>query len=62
MDAMDQHFDESDDLVRFIKNRTRKIDSSVISSYSLGHEQMVRDKVALTKYIKFECELLYFVL
>ena len=56
MDVMCQHFDEADDLVRFVQKRTGKTDGSVITSYWLGQEHMLKDKVALTKYIKLECE------
>ena len=56
MDVIGQHFDEADDLVRYVQNRTGKSDGSVISSYWLGQEHMLKDKLALTKYIKFECE------
>ena len=56
MDVMGQHFDEADDLVRFVQKRTDKIDVSVITSYWLGQEHLLKDKVALSKYIKFECE------
>lgn len=56
MDVIGQHFDEADDLVRFIQNRTGKLDSSVVISYWLGQEHMLKDKTALAKYIKFECE------
>ena len=56
MDVIGQHFDEADDLVRFIQNRTGKLDSSVVISYWLGQEHMLKDKAALAKYIKFECE------
>ena len=56
MDVISQHFDEADDLVRFVQTRTGKLDGSVIYSYWLGQEHMLRDKAALAKYIKFECE------
>ena len=56
MDLMSQHFEEVDDLVKFVQNRTGKLDGSVISSYWLGQEHMLRDKAALAKYIKYECE------
>ena len=56
LDVISQHFDEADDLVRYVQNRTGKSDSSVISSYWHGQEHMLHDKVALTKHIKFECE------
>ena len=36
MDVISQHFDEADDLVRFVQKRTDKIDVSVITSYWLG--------------------------
>ena len=56
MDVTSQHFDDADDLVRFVQNRTGKLDVSVITSYWLGQEHMLKDKVALAKYIKYECE------
>ena len=56
MDVICQHFDEADDLIRYVQNRTGKLDSNVITSYWLGQEHMLRDKTALAKYIKFECE------
>lgn len=56
MDVISQHFDEADDLVRFVQNRTGKLDGSVITSYWLGQEHMLRDKATLAKYIKYECE------
>ena len=56
MDVMSQHFDEADDLVKFVQNRTGKLDSSVISSYWLGQEHILKDKATLAKYIKYECE------
>ena len=56
MDVISQHFDEADDLVRYVQNRTGKLDSSVINTYWLGQEHMLREKTALAKYIKFECE------
>ena len=55
MDVISQHFDEADDLVRFVQNRTGKLDVSVITSYWLGQEHMLKDKVALAKYTKYEC-------
>ena len=51
MNIMSQHFDEANDLVRFVQNRTGQTDVSVITSYWLGQEHMTQDKVALTKYI-----------
>ena len=56
MDVMSQHFDEADDLVKFVQNRTGKLDESVISSYWLGQKHMLKDEAALAKYIKYECE------
>ena len=56
LDVISQHFDEAYDLVRYVQNRTGKLDSSVITTYWLGQEHMLRDKTALAKYIKFECE------
>ena len=56
MDVISQHFDEADDLVRFVQKRIGKIDGSVSTLYWLGQEHMLKDKVALNKYINFECE------
>ena len=56
LDVMSQHFDEADDLVQFVQQRTGKLDGSVINSYWLGQEHMLKDKTTLAKYIKFECE------
>ena len=56
MDVISQHFDEADDLVRYVQQRTGRLDRSVITSYWLGQEHMLRDKTELAKYIKFECE------
>ena len=55
MDVISQHFDEADDLVRYVQNRTGKLDGSIITSYWLGQEHMLRDKTKLAKNIKFEC-------
>jgi len=56
LDVISQHFDEAYDLVRYVQNRTGKSDGSVISSYWLGQEHMLKDKATLAKYIKYECE------
>ena len=56
MDVISQHFDEADDLVRYVQNRTGKLDSSILTSYWLGQKHMLRDKTYLANYIKFECE------
>ena len=56
MDVISQHFDDANDLVRYVQNRTGKLDSSIITSYWLGQEHMLRDKTELAKYIKIECE------
>ena len=56
MDVVSEHFDEADDLVKFVQNRTGKIDVSVITSYWFGLEHMLKDRAALAKYIKYECE------
>ena len=56
MDVISQHFDAADDLVQFVQNRTGKLDESVIASYWLGQEHMLKDKATLAKYIKYECE------
>ena len=49
IDVISQHFDAADDLVRYVQNRTGKLDDSVIISYWLGQEHMIRDKTALAK-------------
>ena len=36
MDVISQHFDEADDLVRYVQNRTGKLDSCLITPYWLG--------------------------
>ena len=56
MDVISQHFDEADDLVRYVQNRTGKLDDSVISSYCLGREHMINDKTTLSAYVKLRCE------
>ena len=56
MNVISQNFDEADDLVQFVQSRTGKLDEVVIASYWLGQEHMLKDKVALAKYIKYECE------
>ena len=53
---LSQNFDEADDLVQFVQNRTGKLDGSVIFSYWLGQEHMLKDEAAHAKYIKYECE------
>jgi len=55
-DVVAQRFDEADDLVRFVQNRTGKLDESIATTYWLGKEHMIKDKTTLTAYIKFECE------
>ena len=56
MDVMSRHFNEANDLVRYVQNRTGKLDGSLITSYWMGQEHMLRDKTALAQYIKVECE------
>ena len=56
MDVFSQRFDEANDLVRFVQNRTGELDGNVIYSYWLGKEHMLRDRLALAKHIKYECE------
>ena len=56
LDVVSQHFDEADDLVRFIQNRIGKVDSSIITPYWQGQEHMLKEQAALKKYIKYECE------
>ena len=54
-DVLNQRFSDADDLVNFVQNRTGKIDSSIITSYWLGHEHLINDKISLRAYIEFEC-------
>ena len=56
MDVICQHFDEADDLIRYVQNRTGKLDSITITSYWLPQEHMLKDKPKLASYIKFEFE------
>ena len=48
-------FDEADVLFRFVQSRTGKLDESIVITYWLGKEHMIRDKAALACYVKFEC-------
>ena len=54
IDVMAQRFDEADDIVRFVQSQTGKLDESIVTTYWLGKEHMVKDK-ATWPYIKFEC-------
>ena len=54
-DVLNQRFSDADDLVDFVQNRTGKIDSSIITSYWLGQEHLMNDKISLRAYIEFEC-------
>ena len=56
MDVISEHFDDANDLVRYVQNRTGKLDSSTITSYWPPQEHMLNDKPTLAEYIKFECE------
>ena len=54
-DVLNQRFSDADDLVNFVQIRTGKIDGSIITSYWLGKEQLINDKISLRAYIEFEC-------
>lgn len=54
-DVVAQRFDEADDLVRFVQNRTGKLDESIVTTYWLGKEHMIKDKFTLAAYVKYEC-------
>ena len=54
-DVLSQRFSDADDLVNFVQIRTGKIDGSIITSYWLGQEQLINDKISLRAYIEFEC-------
>ena len=56
IDVISQHFDEVDELVSFVQKRTGKPDMSIITSYWLGQEHMLKDRNFLAKYLKYECE------
>lgn len=56
MDVIREHFDDANDLVSYVQNRTDKLDSSTTTSYWLPQEHMLKNKPTLAKYIKFECE------
>ena len=55
LDVVAQRFNEADDLVRFVQNRTGKLDESTGTAYWLGKEHMIKDKTTLAAYLKFEC-------
>ena len=54
-DILNQHFSDADDVVNSIQSRSGKIDSNIITSYWLGHEHLINDKISLRAYIEFEC-------
>ena len=56
MDVIREHFDDANDLVRYVQNRTGKLDSSTITSYWLPQEHMLKYKPPLAKCIKFGFE------
>ena len=56
MDVISEHFDDANDLVRYVQNRTGKLDSSTITSYWLPQEHMLEYKPTLAKCIKFGFE------
>ena len=56
IDVISQHFSEADELVSFVQKRTGKFDTSIITSYWLGQEHMLKDRIFLAKYLKYECE------
>ena len=56
MDVIREHFDDANDLVSYVQNRTAKLDSSTTTSYWLPQEHMLKNKPTLAKYLKFECE------
>ena len=47
MDVMSQHFDEADDLVKFVQNRTGKLDGSVILHIGLAKNTCLKTKLHL---------------
>ena len=47
MDVIREHFDDANDLVRYVQNRTGKLDSITITSYWLPQEPMLKDKLRL---------------
>ena len=55
LDVVAQRFNEVDDLVRFVQNRTGKLDESIMTTYWLGKEHMIKDKSTLATYVKYEC-------
>ena len=55
MDVISQHFYEANGAAHCAQNKTGELDSGVITSYWLGQEHMLRDKIKLAKNIKFEC-------
>ena len=55
-DVVAQRFEEADDLVNFVQSRTGKLDKSIVTTYWLGKEHMIKDKTTLAAYVKFECD------
>ncbi len=55
-DVVSRRFSDAEDLVHFVKTRTDKYDSSIITSYLLGREHMINDKPTLSAYVKLEFE------
>ena len=55
IDVIAHRFDEADDVVRFVQSQTGKLDESIVTTYWLGKEHLVKDKAALAEYITFEC-------
>ena len=54
-DFLNKRFIDADDLLNFVHNRIGKIDSCTITSYWLGQEHLINDKISFREYIEFEC-------
>lgn len=46
IDILAQRFDQADDIIRFVRSQTGKLDESIVTTYWLGKERMVKDKAS----------------
>ena len=46
IDSLAQRFDQADDIIRFVRSQTGKLDESIVTTYWLGKERMVKDKAS----------------
>lgn len=46
IDILAQRFDQANDIIRFVRSQTGKLDESIVTTYWLGKERMVKDKAS----------------